>query len=451
MQDVLSILIQFLAYTWWFWVFLMLKPLWEQTWLFWRQEVYKKNLPWFMVEMKIPRETRKGPRAMEQALTAIHQLRNSPGNLEEKYKDGEVTQWFCLEMVSLGGEVHFYIRGDKKKRDLIEAQIFAYYPDVELNDVDDYCDRFPENIEDMHRQGYDLWGTEMLLAKHPAYPIKSYTDFEAPDEERQYDPISSFIEVLSKAKPEETLAIQILIAPSDEHWKEEGYKLVEKLSEQKRAAGGHKKGSSTKLAFPGGPLPVFEGAAAHGEVKKPELPPIMQRTPGQTNVLEAIENNLSKPSFETLIRFIYLAPKAIYYDSYPRRGLMGSFNQYASHDLNSFRPNMDIATMARFWNPPYIFSAIRTQYRKQRMLYNYKRRKLPPKTFMAKLLTSHFFNWNFYSKKIYLSVESIATLFHPPSFLVLTGPHVKRSESKKAGPPAGLAIFGEEAEIEHFK
>ncbi|MCH7883427.1 hypothetical protein IIA95_03365, partial [Patescibacteria group bacterium] len=41
----------------------------------------------------------------------------------------------------------------------------------------------------------------------------------------------------------------------------------------------------------------------------------------------------------------------------------------------------------------------------------------------------------------------LATIFHPPSYLVLTAPFIKRVEAKRLGPPAGLEIFGEEEEV----
>ena len=45
----------------------------------------------------------------------------------------------------------------------------------------------------------------------------------------------------------------------------------------------------------------------------------------------------------------------------------------------------------------------------------------------------------------------LATVFHPPGYLALTGPHVKRVESRKGGPPAGLAIFGGEENVEKLQ
>ena len=69
---------------------------------------------------------------------------------------------------------------------------------------------------------------------------------------------------------------------------------------------------------------------------------------------------------------------------------------------------------------------------------------------MGKFLTSYILNWNIHSKTFELNTESLATLFHPPTRIVLTAPHMVRVESRKTGPPAGLAIFGDEEKIEKF-
>ena len=56
-----------------------------------------------------------------------------------------------------------------------------------------------------------------------------------------------------------------------------------------------------------------------------------------------------------------------------------------------------------------------------------------------------------HTKRFVLSTRSVATLFHPPTFIALTAPHLRRVESKKTGPPAGLAIYGDEADLGKYK
>lgn len=422
----------------------------EQTHLFWRREKFKKNLRWVMFEILIPRETKKNPLAMEQVLATIHGLRNEAGDLAEYYRDGEVTRWFSLEMVSFGGEIHFYMRLYFKYRALVEAAFYSFYPDIELIEVEDYLSRFPQSVEDMKSKGYELWGTEMVLNREPAYPIKTYPAFEAIDENKEYDPISTFLEVLGKVKRPEMVGIQLLLEAKTGGWIEEWHKLVSKLkeSQSKREAMEAAK-ATTKTSFPGGPLPVFETV----KPEKSELDLFaksLSRSPGETDVLKAVETNLSKAAYRTTIRFIYFSPKLMFYDSFARRGLVGSFNQYSALDLNSFRQNYKVSTRLRFWNWPFLFANTRNEYRKQRLLYHYLRWKQPQKTLWAKVMSMHPLNFNMHSTSTVLNVESIATLFHPPRFFVITAPHIKRVESRKAGPPAGLAIYGDEDKINKF-
>ncbi|MEK7094005.1 MAG: hypothetical protein AAB903_01545 [Patescibacteria group bacterium] len=437
----------FILSLWWFWLFLFLVPLFESSWLAWRQKHFEHGMEWTILEIVIPREVSKSPQAMEQVLMSLHALRNVATNFEESYKDGEITRWFCLEMVSFGGEIHFYIRFYHKYRPLVEAAFFSYYPDLELVQVDDYITRFPANMQECYRQGYDLWGTELYTTKPAAYPIKTYRDFESPDESKQFDPISTFLEVLSKVKNEELVGIQILIAPAEDHWYEEFEGVIQKIKENKSQKKNKEK-VTTFVNFPGGPLPHFESRSHKEEETKSTY---VMRTPGETNILEAVENNLSKKAFETIIRFVYLSPKSIFYDSFPRRGLAGAFNQYAAADLNSFVQNHPIATRTLIWNPPYIFPNWRNEYKKQRMLYNYRGREMGSDTFIGKLIDSYFFDWNFKTKKFLMTTQCLATLFHPPTLGVLTAPHMKRAEHRKAGPPSGLAIFGAEDDLEKFQ
>ncbi len=275
---------------WPFIAFAFLFFLFKSTWLWWRQSKMKKEIKWILLELRIPREIAKSPQAMEQVLTAMHALRNAPGDLREWYWDGEVTRWFSLEMVSIGGQVHFYVRVYFKQKGLVEAAFFSYYNDVEVVEVEDYVDKFPANLREMESQGYDLWGTEMLLDKPELYPIRTYKDFEAIEEEKQFDPVSVFLEVLGKLKSEELVGIQILIAPADKDWHEHFDHELEKMKE-----------------------PKMKKIDTHGAGTDAEtFSKLIARSPGETDVLEVVERNLSKPAFETVIRFIYLSPRPFF-------------------------------------------------------------------------------------------------------------------------------------------
>lgn len=418
-----AILLNFFLYAWPIILFFVLFDAFRSLWLFVRQERFKRSDEFVLLEVRIPREVRKSPQAMEEVLVAFHSMRNAPGTFKEKYLDGEITRWVSLELVSFGGEVRFFVRASVKQRSMVEAALYSYYPDLEVLEVEDYVGLFPKDRSEIVERRLKVWGTEMVLAREAAYPIKTYDKFEHIAEEKQFDPISTFLEVMGKVPKGEVVGMQILIAPAPSEWKEEFEDLVEELKTPQTIA--------------------LEEEEATKEVT-------VARSPGHTEVLKAVEENLSKPAFHTIIRLIHLRPDDAAVKGPPAWGALGAFNQFSALDLNSFKPNKKVTTKTDPWVWPYLFPNRRLVYREQRVLWNYRLREMPPETWMGKIVTSFVYHWNFGSERILLTTKSLATLFHPPTAVVLTAPHVRRTESRRAGPPAGLAIFGEEEELSRF-
>ena len=58
----------------------------------------------------------------------------------------------------------------------------------------------------------------------------------------------------------------------------------------------------------------------------------------------------------------------------------------------------------------------------------------PPETFTARLLSSFLYDWNLNSKYFELSIDELATIFHPPSSVVLTAPHMQRVGARRVRP-----------------
>lgn len=423
-KPMLDIVWDIITGLWWLWLFMILFTLAKSTWVFWRQQVYKNGQQYALLEIRVPRETMRDPQAMVQVLSHINTLRNEAGDIREKYWDGEVTDWFSFEMVSFGGEIHFFLRVPVKRKNIVEASFFAHYPDIEIREVPDYTETLPATVDELYARGMEMWGAEMVFVRDDMYPILSYENFKNPEEERELDPISTFLEVLGKLTAGEFVGIQFNASPSSPFWQKKW------------------EGSLKKLRTPE-ETPV---RGAEGQM----YTRFIMRSPGETDVLEAVEKNLSQPAFDTIIRFTYMAPRASYSETFARRGVAGAFNQYGTLNLNAFIRNFSVETRARIWRFPFIFPKIRVEARKQRLLLNYRQRAVPEETFIGKLLTAHFFNWNFASRAVTLSLKSLATLYHPPMQGVLLAPYIKRVESKRVAPPSGVAIFGEEKDIAQF-
>ncbi|MDO8469820.1 MAG: hypothetical protein Q7S84_02230 [bacterium] len=424
LMPVLLEVFRFLLRTWWLWAFFLLVPLTAGAWKHWRQELFKHSLEFVLLELHMPREVTKSPQAMEQVLQTFQSVRGDPDNIVEEFWDGKFVIPISLEVVSFGGEVHFYIRCQKKQQHMVKIALFSYYTDVEVRETEDYLGRLPTSDADMVARGWDFWGTELILLREEAYPIKTYDAFAREAEEEQFDPISVLLEVFGSLKGEEVAAVQLLVAPADPEW---GTRWEPFLANLRK--------------------PATIEVASDDESKR-QAP--VARSPRQLEVLEAVEGNLSKPAFDTLIRCFYAAPVSLFNDAVVKSGIVGAFNQYTASDLNGFKSNSNAGVKANPWKWPHVRARRRTSYRRQRFFWNFLQREVPPATWWGKLVTSSPLNLNFASKRFLLTTKCVATLFHPPTAGVLTAPHIKRVESKKAGPPSGLAIFGEEGEIEHY-
>jgi hypothetical protein len=419
----LTALLEFLALTWWLWLFLILFFTWRSLWVYWRNEVFKGKIEYSFLELRVPRIMEKSPQAMEQVFATLNSFRNTADTIKDKYIDGMVTRWYSLEIVSFGGEVHLFIRCPKDLARVVEAAFFGYYPDMDILEAKDYVEMLPKTLDEIEAKDLDFWGTEMILDKEDAYPVKSYKYFESEAEEKQFDPISTFLEILGKVQRDEILGIQLLLEPGDPKWKDEWQDLVDELKKKKTAP------------------------AAPGETADMSA---LMRSPGETDVLKAVEMNLSKPAMKTLIRWVYIAPKTTFYKSFARGGIASAFNQYSALNLNAFKSNRDVATSTDMWKKPYLFAKGRLEMRKRRMLFNFLHRELPPQTEMGHFVASTPFTHTKKTKRFHLNLESLASLFHLPTGVVLTAPHLPRMESRKTGPPAGLPIYGDEEDIKKY-
>ncbi|MEK9209283.1 MAG: hypothetical protein AAB926_00435 [Patescibacteria group bacterium] len=414
-----------LGKTWFIWVPFFLFFVAVESWLSYAQTRYKKGMEWTLLEIRIPLEVRRSPRAMEQFFANIYALRNAPEGpgyvtiLKEKYLQGEVTLWFSLEMASFGGEIHFYLRTPTKHKNIVEAQLYAQYPDIEIIEADDYISRMPAVVPEFYQSGFDLAGGEFKLAKPDPYPIATYLKFETAQEEYQLDPISSLTEIFGKLKPEEEIWLQVLIRPAnpspDSRWKKQCAETIEEL---------RKKGSKE--------IPVGD----EGQT----MTTTQFRTPGETAVIKVIEESVLKLGFETVIRWLYFSPQSIFNKDLAQKGIAGALNQYASAGLNFFIGSIKAKSVAEWNEFPYVFPKYRTAVRKKELLKKYQERNMPEESLLAQWLSGNFWRSRY---TFVLNAEELATIYHLPTHLVLTAPFIRRMEAKRAGPPAGLPLFEE--------
>ncbi len=403
---------------WWIWLPVLLFLIARETWLLYRNKKWLSSIEFVVLELKFPLEVAKSPKAMEQIFFNLHGVNTGPGNRYEKYWDGEIVLHLSFEIVSDGGIIRFFIRTLRRFQKIIEANFHAQYPDAEITEVVDYVDEYPKTLPEMYGQGYRVWGTELVLDKEDAFPIRTYVEFESMEEEQYLDPVSAILELFGKCKLNERVWMQILARGTGSDWVKKGRKLVEKLREE------------TKIKTP---APSAEGTGYE----------YFAPTPGQLDVIKAVERNISKPGFDTLIRVFYFAPEKVYSTEIPWQGLAGIFKGFAMTQMNTFRHNYTTWTTIHWSYPPYIFPERRKEARRARLLRYYRERKMPLPSIFSQLEELGVFRMGG-SQTFVLNTEELATIFHPPTKVVMTTPRMEKMESRRVAPPVGLDIFKEE-------
>jgi len=417
--------IVFYYHYWWFFTPIALWPIFELAWVSYIQEKYFRKIEWELLEIKVSKEMEKRPKTMEEFFSGLYSTYDVViDTLYDIYIRGMIDMWFSFEIVSKEGDVHFYIRTPKLSRGLIESQVYAQYPDAEIQEVDDYVTDIPDDIPS---KDYELWGTDMTLIKEDAYPLRTYKEFEDMASGEFIDPISSIVEGVSKLDKGEQIWIQILVRAADNSWKEEANSLVLRLIGRKD---NEKKKSSNPLSIVIDELVdlaryTILGAFSTQEPKEKTdkekskedeaISLMLHLSPGEKNVVTAIDESTKRPGFETDIRWIYLAKRDIFNKIKGNAIVFSYFTQFGSQDLNALVPDSDTKTSAY-----YFLTEFRKAIRKRKILRKYKRREFDEKGYV-------------------LNTEELATLFHFPTIEV-KAPVAPRVESKKSKPPTGLPM-----------
>ncbi len=415
--DALIVLVR----TWPIWFPVALFLIFWSVWVSYVRAFFMAKMKWTLLEIKVPREVAKTPKAMESVLAGVHGT-NRSGNMWERYWDGWLTAWFSFEIAGDETGVHFYVRTQEFFRRMIESQIYAQYPSCEIKTVEDYTKQGPPT---MPAPGWAIWGSEYIHTKPDAYPIRTYEEFElvgisSKEEERKIDPMASMIEFFGTFKGSERMWIQMVVRPAGDKWIKEGQAIVDKIGgkntgEYKPLLGKIVDVISDIISGVAGP------AAEPGKTQKKESLNVgfFGLSPGAIQTIKSLELNMQKLGFEVGIRWVYFA-KTEDYNALAIPAINGIFKQFASPNLNGFKLNGDVSTSV-----DYVFKKTRETYRKRRIYNAYRWRS--------------FFHPPYRGKTIVLSSSEFATIYHFPG-MVVGAPTMERIEAKRGSAPPNLPI-----------
>ena len=404
-----------------------------QTYLQFKQEKYVKGLKNIMLAIDVPRMTEQSPKAMENMFATLQGAFSTP-TWKEKWILGKMPAKFSFEIVSRDGYTQFYVRCETKYRDLIEAGIYAQYPDAQIMEAEDYVTDVPSEFPDNE---WNLWGTELTLAKDEFMPIRTWPLFEHPLTQELKDPLAIILEQMGRMRPGEVFWFQILCVPFSQEWREAGIKYISKIYGIKETVKKSKweEALASTLWLPHQVLEETTGAnllgllgVNSGDQAKPkdeDMWKAFKITLQEKTQVEGIANKVSKLGFKTKIRMVYAAKKSVYSKGTRVPFVKGMLLQFSHQDLNSFK-----MVGSQMPKDDYFWQAWSYGKRQTKLVKAYKRRLLTVGS----------------TPKI-LNIEELATLFHFPSITV-KAPLIKKTEARRAEPPVGLPVaFGDEKDL----
>lgn len=456
------------------------------TWKFWMMYVnttYLKSLKYSLLEIKLPREITKSPEAAEIFLRAVYDGGGLGAWIKEQWK-GALPAVTSLEIASLEGVIHFYIRCEAKFKPRIEAAIYSQYPNVEIVEVvTDYVELLPK-IDRHNKEKYGFWGADWKLTKKgenkeygdkaqgkivkleysgDMYPIKTYKDWgldKDPKEIFKHDPLTYLLEQFGAIGKGEYFCHQILIREA-EKWndiyslktdgKEEKGKKLEDLV--KFEIEKYKKKSTMKKKEKEGET----GEELVSESIKPN-----EREEDARQNLELIQRKMGKSQVIAKMRTIYVAQSGQEMGSRipMTMAILRAFNEPA---YNTFGPDMgtfpdpfdypwqDPKKHYSGWRKENLFSAYKGRggllslsggmsKGTNKMLDNL----MFDKPNYVRGIFSTFYNILFYPFKptrnksgFILNLEELATLYHFPGEVAAT-PTLPRIDSTKSSSPFNI-------------
>ncbi len=399
-----------------------------EMWVKYRQDTkYIPQWKWVILAVDIPPLFIQTPKAVEQIFAHLSGAAMHI-NVRDKFWTGKRQKWFSFEIVSIEGYIQFLIRTEETYRDLLEAAIYAQYPEAEITEVEDYVNYIPNRYPNSE---YDVMGVEFKLAEKLPYPIRTYPSFEYSLSKDVVfsDPMAAILESFTRLGRGEHMWMQLLVEPTDDHWKEEGIELAKKLMGQESEP----HGSSIISKLSGVPLAIlqelsniwhwnFEPGETHGAEKK-EIS-VNRLSPGAKDTVQALEEKIAKIGFKSKLRVLYAGRNDVYKGDRYTDSFVGAISQFSIQNRNAVVPYM--ATHSHYDN------------KRHRRSYLWKN------TFV-KVFKARKERWK-KCRGYILNIEELATIWHFPLPFVKT-PLLQKASAKRAEPPASLPVEWSEAPI----
>lgn len=367
-------------------------------WLDRVRAAYDAKRVWVLLHVAIPRDNTQSPKAVEQIISELS-VAYSDIDFDAKWKEGKTPDLFSLEIATEKGVVNYYIRTQEKYRDLVEAALYAQYPQAEIMEVEDYATALPQ----FPNPGYELWGTEFVLIDDQHTPIRTHAQFDS-----SHDPIAGMIEAMGRVALNEHAWFQIVLTPISDGWREGGLKV---LGLAKPPTPTKTQEILTKtletISYVSDQITGFEGGGG-GDDKKTEASDLdkMKAT--------GVHSKISKIGYKVTMRYLYWGPKDVFAPNRGASPFVGALKQFNTLGGNGFKQDGSMTTKAG--------TPLELAKKQNAIASYYKGRTMDG------------------SPEFILNVEELATLWHFP-VVDLKTPMVSNTNLRQSEPPRDLPAF----------
>ena len=401
------------------WLPLLLRSGAMKLWYVLKRSEFIAEQKYILLEIKPPRNLVKTPLAMEAFLSGIH-LTGGESTWWARFNGG-IRPFWSLEMASFEGKVHFFIWTRANLRRIVEGQMYAQYPGVQIVETLDYTRLISAKPEE-----WVVWGCDFAATGKNPLPIKTYVEYQLDSvqkEPEQVDPLSNLIEFMSSIGKGENIWLQFVIRPHQGErygagpgtkegtrrnaegkvytWRDEGKEIIEEIRKKARN-------------------PYVDPAT--GE----ERPGFPNPTKGESELMGAIDRNITKLAFDVGIRGIYVV-RPDKFNIGIISHLIGLFKPFTNTGWNGINSTK---WMKRFDDYPWEIGVVerKNQYRRK-LVEAYRRRQF--------FYDPFFHDGLFGDETMILSTEELATVFHIPSQSV-QAPGLERISSATSEAPTNL-------------
>jgi len=333
------------------------------------EEVYNEVRNPLVMQILVPKENEKASLAAEQMFASIHGILG--GN-----KRGEDV--ISFEIISTDADgIRFFVVAPQHLCRFIEGQIYAQYPNADIEYVTDYT-------KEQGTKEVFVTAGEIEMEKDSIFPIKTFRSFEV-------DPLAAITGAMSELNNHEKVWLQVIVRPISNTWQEKSKEYITAIKEGKSLSGPSFAELVSKLA-------KGIGDALNTDPSKPAAKEIVKLLPGQEEELSEISNKMLKVGFEFKIRVITKAEDQFRSEQL-LRDVVASFKQFTTAHLNNLIYAEPTSTGKEIYD-----SYVKRDIGDQRDIVN---------------------------------IEELASLYHLPNISVET-PNIAWSRSRKLEPPMNL-------------